>query len=134
MRSKTDAQLMLHISIPFERRNAFAGLILLIPLLSAAIVVSTQSSPAFAQPVSSSLIDQKMQAACSFLKSLYNPSLGLVRSTPNSNIYYIASENLLVERAISSCEPAISQAINQSISSCRDSGYDRKHEALLGVR
>jgi len=103
-------------------------------LFSATLAGSILSTPAVAQPVSSSLLNQKMQAACSFLKSLYNPSLGLVRSTPSSNIYYIASENLLVERAISSCEPAISQAINQSISSCCDSGYDRKHEALLGVR
>ena len=134
MRSKADAQLTLHISIPFERRHAFAGLILLIPLLLAAIVVSTQSSSVFAQPVSSSLIDQKLQATCSFLKSLYNPSLGLVRSTPNSNIYYIASDNLLVEKAFSSCDPTTSQGINQSISSCCDSGYDQMHEALLGVR
>src|SRR5437879_5437902 len=134
MRSKTPAQLTLHISNPFERRHAFAGFILLIPLLSAAIVVSTQSSPALAQPVSSSLIDPKMQAACSFLKSLYNPSFGLVRTTPNSSIYYIASDNLLVEKALSSCNPTTSQAINQSIISCCDSGYDQVHEALLGAR
>ncbi|HYU55019.1 MAG TPA: hypothetical protein VEL71_02245 [Candidatus Dormibacteraeota bacterium] len=75
-----------------------------------------------------------MQAACSFLKSLYNQSLGLVRSTSNSNIYYIASDNLLVEKAFSSCDPTTSQAINQSISSCCDSGYDQMHETLLGVR
>ena len=75
-----------------------------------------------------------MQAACSFLKSLYNTSLGLVRSTSNSNIYYVASDNLLVEKAFSSCDPTTSQAINQSIISCCDSGYDQVHEALLGAR
>jgi hypothetical protein len=75
-----------------------------------------------------------MQLACSFLKSLYNPSLGLMRSTPSSNVYYIASDNLLAEKALSSCDPTISQAINQSISSCCIRGYDGMHEALLGVK
>jgi hypothetical protein len=62
--------------------------------------------------------------------------LGLVRSTPSSNVHYIASDNLLAEKALSSpsCDPTTNQAINQSISSCCDSGYDGMHEALLGVR
>jgi hypothetical protein len=72
--------------------------------------------------------------ACSFLKSLYNPALGLVRSTPDGNIYYVTSDNLLAEKALSSCDPTISQAINQSISSCCDRGYDGMHEAYLGVK
>ncbi len=80
------------------------------------------------------MLAQKTQAACSFLKSLYNSSLGLVRSTPNSSIYYVASDNLLVVRAISSCDPTTSQAINQSISSCCDGGYNKMHEALFGER
>jgi hypothetical protein len=75
-----------------------------------------------------------MQAACSYLKNLYSPSLQLVRSSQNSTIYYIASDNLLVESAISSCDPTTSKAINQSISSCCDGGYDRMHEALLGAK
>jgi hypothetical protein len=99
-----------------------------------AFLGSTLSTPAVAQPVSSSLLQQKIEVACSFLKSLYNPSLGLVRSTPDGSIYYVASDNLLVERAISSCDSAISRAINQSISSCCDGGYDGMHEALLGVK
>ncbi len=109
------------------------GLILLIALLSVNVLLSSLS-PTAAQPVSSGLLAQKTQAACSFLKSLYNPSLGLVRSTSNSSIYYIASDNILVEKVLSSCDPNTSQAISQSISSCCDSGYDQMHEALLGVR
>ena len=103
-------------------------------LFSATLLSVSLSTTTAAQPVSSSLLAQKTQAACSFLKSLYNPSLGLVRSTPNSSIYYIASDNLFVEKASSSCDPTTSQAINQSIISCCDSGYDQMHEALLGVR
>ena len=110
------------------------ALILLIVLLSATLFLGSISSPTAAQPVSSSMLAQKTQAACSFLKSLYNPSLGLVRSIPNSSVYYVASDNLLVEKAFSSCDPTTSQAINQSISSCCDSGSDQMHEALLGVR
>ncbi len=62
--------------------------------------------------------------------------LGLVRNTPNSSIYYVASDNLLAEKALSSpsCDPTISQAINQSISSCCGRGYDGMHEVLLGAR
>ena len=65
--------------------------------------------------VSASLFQEKMQLGCSFLKSLYNPSLQLIRSTPSSNVYYIASDNLLAEKALSSCDPTTSKAINQSI-------------------
>jgi hypothetical protein len=108
--------------------------ILLVVLFSATLLACTLSTPVAAQPVSSSLLQQKTQAACSFLKSLYNPSLGLVRTTPNSDLYRIASDNLLVENALSSCDPTTTQAINQSISSCCDSGYDRMHEALVGVK
>jgi hypothetical protein len=86
------------------------------------------------QPVSSSLVEQKMQLACSFLKGLYNPSLQLVRSTSSSNVYYIASDNLLAAKALLMCDKTISQAINQSITSCCGHGYDGMHEALFGVR
>lgn len=102
-------------------------------LLFATLLGSALSISAAAQPVTSGLLQQKTQAACSFLKSLYNPSLGLVRSTPNSNVYYIASDNLLTEKAISYCDSTISQAINQSIGYCCDRGYDGMHEALLGA-
>jgi len=109
---------------------------LLIALLSFALLGSILSTPALAQPVPSSFLAQKLQAACSFLKGLYNPALGLVRSTPNSSVYYIASDSLLAEKALnsSSCAPTISQGINESISSCCGRGNDGMHEALLGVR
>ena len=100
------------------------------------LLVTSLSAPVFAHPVSSSLVQEKLRLACSFLKNLYNPILGLVRSTANSNTYYIASDNLLAQRALnsSSCAPTISQSISQSIASCCDGGYDRMHEAFLGVR
>jgi len=106
---------------------------LLIALLAITLLWSSLTFSAVAKSVSSSLLQLKLQAACYFLKSLYNPSLQLVRSTPNSSVYYIASDNLLAERAISSCDPIISHAINQSISSCCDDGYDHMHEVVLGV-
>ncbi len=100
------------------------------------LIANPVSSLAFAQPVSSSFASEKLQSACSFLKSLYNPALELVRSTPNSSVYYIASDNLLAQKALntSSCAPTISQSIRQSISSCCGNGYDGMHEALLGAR
>src|SRR5438093_6111276 len=106
---------------------------LLIALLAITLLWSSLTFSAVAKSVSSSPLQLKLQAACYFLKSLYNPSLQLVRSTPNSSVYYIASDNLLAERAISSCDPIISHAINQSISSCCDDGYDHMHEVVLGV-
>ena len=108
--------------------------LLLVVLLSATLLGSVISPPAVAQPVSPSLLTQKTQAACSFLKSLYNPTLGLVRSSEIGNTYYIASDNLLTEKALSSCDPTTSQGIIKSINSCCDSGNNRMHEALLGVR
>ena len=109
---------------------------ILIALLSLTLLGSTLSTPVLSQPVPSSLLTQKLQAACSFLKSLYNPALGLVRSTPNSSVYYIASDNLLAEKALnsSSCASTISQGIKESINSCCASGNDGMHETLLGVR
>ncbi len=108
--------------------------VLLIVLLSATLLGSALSTLPSAQPVSSGLLGQRTQAACSFLRSLYNPSLELVRGTPNSSVYYVASDNLLVEKAISSCDLTTSKAINHSISSCCGSGNDRMHEALLGAK
>ncbi len=77
-----------------------------------------------------------MQSACSYLKSQYNPKLGLVKSRGLSNVayYYIAPDNLLIANAISSCDPTTSNAINQSIISCCDNGHDHMHEALFGAK
>jgi hypothetical protein len=102
-------------------------------LISATFTLSIQPVPAAAQPVSTNILQQKTQAACSYLKSLYNPSLGLVRNLRNGNAYYIG-DNLLAQKALSTCDPATSQAINQSISSCCDRGRDGMHEVLLGVK
>jgi hypothetical protein len=107
--------------------------LLLVILFSATLLASLTSTPVVAQPVSSSLLQQKTQLACSFLKNLYNPMLQLVRTTPTSNVYYIATDNLLAVKALSSCSLATSQAINQSISSCCGRGYDSMHEAVLGA-
>jgi hypothetical protein len=107
---------------------------LLIALFGITLLSASLSAPAFAQPVASGLLHEKLQLACSFLKNLYNSSLQLVRSTPNSSVYYIANDNLLAEKALASCEPTISHAINQSISSCCGTGDDLMHEALLGKK
>jgi hypothetical protein len=105
---------------------------LLVTLLGIFLLANILSGPTLARPASSSLLREKLKGACSFLKSLYNPVLQLVRTTPNNSVYYIASDNILAERAISYCDPTISRAINQSISSCCGTGYDLMHEALLG--
>jgi hypothetical protein len=102
------------------------------------LVVSALSSPAFGQPVSSTLVKDKIQAACLFLQNLYNPALGLVRSTANNTVYYIASDNILAARALTACNTTKSQQISQNItltiSRCCGNGYDHKHEILLGSR
>ncbi|TMI24833.1 hypothetical protein E6H36_07855, partial [Candidatus Bathyarchaeota archaeon] len=70
---------------------------LLITLLVITFLGTSLSASAFAQPVSSSLVQEKLQLACSFLRSLYNPWLQLVRSTANSSVYYVTSDNFLAE-------------------------------------
>ena len=110
-RDKTEARLTVRISSWFERKRTFA-------------CVYSPHRTLLSHPLREHSIDPGCCSACPlqysraedagclfFLKSLYNPSLGLVRSTPDSCVYYIAGENLLVEKAISSCDPTISQAI-----------------------
>jgi hypothetical protein len=108
--------------------------LLLTLLLPATFLSLGLSTTVAAQPVSSSLLQQKMQLACSFLESLYNPALGLVRVTTGSSVYLIASDNLLAAEALSSCDKATSNAISQTLSSCCSAGYDGMHEALLGTK
>jgi hypothetical protein len=107
---------------------------LLAIILFVSSVGSILPAAVVAQPVSSNLLQEKLQSACSFLKTLYNPALQLVRSTPTSNVYYIASDNLLAAKALSPCDKTTSQAINQSIRSCCNNGYDGMHEVVLGVK
>ena len=57
------------------------------------VVLSGLTSPVIGQ--SSTLVGQRIMAACQFLISLYNPALQLVKTTPYANVYYIASDNLL---------------------------------------
>jgi hypothetical protein len=102
------------------------------------LLVSAPSSPPFGQPVSSTLVKNKIQATCVFLENLYNPVLGLVRSTANSTVYYVASDNILAAKALADCNTStsnrISQNITLTISKCCGNGYDHKHEILLGAR
>ena len=62
------------------------------------------------KPVSLISVQQRAQAACSFLKTLYSPTLQLVKEKVNSTTYYIASDNLLAQRALSTCDPGTSRA------------------------
>ena len=96
------------------------------------MVLSGLTSPAIGQ--SSTLVGQEVMAACEFLISLYNPALQLVRTTPSTNLYYIASDNLLAKKAVAYCNTAIGQNITQSISTCCGAGNDYMHESLLGQK
>lgn len=79
-------------------------------------------------------MEQRIELTCSFLKHrLYNPALRLVRETPSSNTYHIASDNFLAQKAPEQCDPDTSKAILESISTCCDEGHSLMHEALLGV-
>ena len=103
------------------------------------VFLSSLSLPVQAgQTFDLSLAEEKIQLGCSYLQSLYNPALQLVRETSGSNTYHIASDNLLAQRALLACHNAIydstSAAIRQSISisSCCGTGADLMHEILLG--
>lgn len=98
------------------------------------LMISILLLPAYAQPVPSSLVHQKMLAACQYLKSVYNPALQLVRTSPFTNVYYISSDNLLAQQALSlnNCDILDSQVISQTITTCCGEGNDLMHEALLG--
>jgi len=94
------------------------------------VVLSSLTGPVIGQL--STNVQQRIMAACEFLISLYNPALQLVKTTPSSNVYYIASDNLLAKKAVVYCNTAIGQNITQSISTCCGAGNDYMHEALLG--
>jgi hypothetical protein len=72
--------------------------------------------------------------ACQFLHSLYNSTLQLVRETPSSNTYWIASDNLLAQGTLSQCNPILPQPITIGIGQnpCCNKGNDLMHEAILG--
>src|SRR5437773_10372077 len=94
------------------------------------VVLSSLTSPVIGQL--STNVQQRIMAACEFLISLYNPALQLVKTTPSSNVYYTASDNLLAKKAVVYCNTAIGQNITQSISTCCGAGNDYMHESFLG--
>jgi hypothetical protein len=73
-----------------------------------------------------------MSEACKFLKALYNPALGLVQENLGSQTYHIASDNLLAQKAVESCDPQTAAAIRIAIATCCGNGTNMMHEALLG--
>ncbi len=73
----------------------------------------------------------RIRDACGFLSSLYNPALGLVRETEESTVYYIASDNLLAQKAIESCNPDAARSIRSTLANCCENGNSKMHEVLL---
>src|SRR5438309_1065484 len=90
---------------------------------------------AFTVPaVKASERDFRFSRACSFLDGLYNPSLDLVRETPSSHVYWIASDNLLAQEALQECGSSNAQSIQAILNNatCCQQGNDHMHESLLG--
>jgi hypothetical protein len=61
--------------------------------------------------------DERLQRAADYLISQYNPSLGLVAEAPTvaPNTYWLVSDNLLAQKALTSYDPAISNNISESL-------------------
>src|SRR6267143_275314 len=78
--------------------------------------------------------DFRVSRACTFLDSLYNPSVHLVRETPSNHTYWIASDNLLAQQALQECGYSNAQSIRTILSNaiCCQQGNDNMHESLLG--
>ncbi len=104
----------------------------LLPQFMLSIPLATAPTAVVEQNISSIDIQQRIQSACTFLQSLYNPALQLVRETPSSNIYHIASDNLLAQKALATCNPTTSQQIQNTITNCCANLTDNMHESLLG--
>ncbi len=107
-----------------------------IVLLSLAFLSSLDLSATAEHTFNLDLTEEKIHMGCSYLQSLYNPALQLVRETSGSNTYHIASDNLLAQRALLECSNATydstSAAINPAIGYCCGTGADLMHEILLG--
>src|SRR2546422_5135477 len=76
--------------------------------------------------------DARVTRACSFLDSLYNPSIHLVRETPSNHTYWIASDNLLAQQALQGCSSnaqSIQAILNNA--TCCQRGNDHMHESLF---
>jgi hypothetical protein len=106
---------------------------LLAILIATIAVLAGLASPVMGQ--STSLVQQRISAACQFLETLYNPVLGFVRNTPNSSVYYVASDNLLAWHALQDCNnqtaKSTSSNITRSIGLCCSIGDDLMHTALF---
>lgn len=110
-----------------------AALLATIILLNVPLVGTVDSG---SDTLSYSSVRSSIQRACSFLFSLYNDTLHLVRDTPLSHRYYVSSDNLLAQAALAQCNPMLSQSINTAITQnpCCNQGNDLMHEAILGTR
>ncbi len=111
--------------------------LLVIVLLPLVLLSSFSLSARAGQTFNLSLAEEKIQLGCSYLQSLYNPALELVRETSNSHTYHIASDNLLAQFALLECGNVTtyvlsSAGINQAIGYCCGNGDDLMHEILLG--
>lgn len=121
----------LRLSLWVGRLRYRLGTVLLIVLFLFSIV---SSAPAMAQTQSGA----GQVAACNFLTSLMNSSIGLLAETRGSQRYSVASDNLLAYNALNIiCKglyPGWGGIINASITGhCCDRGYDNMHEATFAM-
>src|SRR5712691_11863624 len=80
-----------------------------------------------------------VDSACYFFFNLRNVYLDLLAETPGSNFFYVASDNLLAQGALTRCTPGVGlrdtgELIRASITNnlCCNKGNDSLHEVLLG--
>src|SRR5467141_1538116 len=90
--------------------------------------------PVLVREAKASEREARMAKACSFLDSLYTPSIHLVRETPSNHTYWIASDNLLAQEALQECGSSNTQSIQAILNNatCCQQGNDHMHESLLG--
>src|SRR3989454_6864218 len=102
-----------------------AVLILTVLILPLALIISDARA---------SERDVRITRACTFLDSLYNPSVHLVRETPSNHTYWIASDNLLAQQALQECGSSNAQSIQAILNNakCYQQGNDHMHESFLG--
>src|SRR3989454_1413235 len=102
-----------------------AVLILTVLILPLALIISDARA---------SERDVRITRACTFLDSLYDPSVHLVRETTSSHVYWIASDNLLAEGALQECGSRNAQFVRAGLNNatCCQQGNDHMHESLLG--
>src|SRR5437870_11450405 len=94
-----------------------AVLILTVLVLPLALIISNARA---------SERDVRMTRACAFLESLYDPSVHLVKETPTSHVYWIASDNLLAQQVLQECGSSNAQSIQAILinATCCQRGND----------